>query len=91
MLTFLPLLLASKRPCVSFVRPHSMCVHAKATTRKPVDKQWKESEKSTIKRHKANEHDRQGKHRMNACKRVKETANKQAGKQTKGGVCEGQM
>ena len=42
MLAPAPFLLAHRRLCPSSVRPHSMCVHAKAKTRKPTDKQWKE-------------------------------------------------
>ena len=102
MLVSVPFLLAPRRPYLSSVCPRFMCVHAKAKTRKPIDKQWKESEKSIIKRHKADTHDRHSKHSMNGRKQAKEiankqdeltskTTNKQGRKQTKGGVRKGQM
>ena len=42
MLAPTPFLLAPRRQCPNSMRPHSMCVHAKAKTRKPTDKQCKE-------------------------------------------------
>ena len=42
-LASLPFSLPPRRSCPSFMRPRSICVHAKAKTRKPTDKQWKET------------------------------------------------
>ena len=42
MLVPVPFLLTPRRPWPNSMRPHSMCVHAKAKTRKLADKQWKE-------------------------------------------------
>jgi len=46
------------------MHPRSICVHAKAKTRKLVDKQWKEKLQIKAQGHKANKQDRYGKHSM---------------------------
>ena len=43
MLTSSPLLLVPRRSCPSSMCPRSICIHAKAQTRKLVDKQWKDN------------------------------------------------
>ena len=64
MLASSPFLLAPRRPCPNSMHPHSMCVHAKAKTRKPADKQWKEYAWIKAQGRKANKQDRYGKHSM---------------------------
>ena len=84
MLASTPFLLGPRRLHPSSMCPRSMCVHAMAKTRKLVDKQWKENAKSTIKRHKADKHDRHGEHRnKDVSKQVRRQTSKTTRKQLK--------
>ena len=74
------LLLVPRKSCLSSIRPHFMCVHAKAETRNHQTSNGRKRCKEYMKRHKIDERDRHGKHNKKASKQAKKQTSKKTNK-----------